>query len=438
MADRRLPILVPNLPQQRFRCHGCTNCCRDIVVHLTSDDRRKIDEQGWADRLDVPPYVRLGRGWVLSQTTDNRCIFLMPDGKCRIHAEFSASAKPLGCQLFPFVLLPAGGAWQLSTRFDCPSVAASKGDPITTHLPELKRLAAELPGTDHRAWAIKIRKGRPASESEVQHLVAALDRRLSGATHSLSRRLRELRHVADMLASLNIQRVREERFVQLVDLLFGALDSEVADSAHPPPTPRQHKLLRQQVFTHCQAITVTEALGGWRVKTARMISQFFRSRRFTALGGAAPPSIVTAKIIPFADIDSVLPAKRQAAGVEELVIRYLRGQVLSRSFFGPQFYGWDIVTGLRALLSRMAVWGFLARYCAAAEGKTEIDLDCAIRAVGIIARAAGISKALGGRTERMRLSYLQSNHGFERLLHAYPLACGGDLAAETAEIAEKS
>ncbi len=433
MADRRLPILVPNLPRQRFRCHSCTNCCRDIVVHLTAADRRKIDEQGWADKMDVQPYVRLGRGWVLSQTRDNRCVFLTSDGKCRIHAEHGASAKPLGCQLFPFVLLPAEGAWQLSTRFDCPSMAASKGDPISTHVAGLKRLAAELPATNHGAGAIKIRSGRPASENEVQHLVRALDRRLSRKAHSLSRRLRELRHIADTLAHLNIDQVREERFLELVDLLFGALDSEVTDTTHLPPTRRQRKLLRQQVFTHCQAITVTEALGGWRVKTARMISQFFRSRRFTALGGAAPPSIVTAKIILFADIDSVLPAKRQAAGVEELVIRYLRGQVLSRSFFGPQFYGWDIVTGLRALLSRMAVWGFLARYCAAAEDKKEIDLDCAIRAIGIIARAAGISKALGGRTERMRLSYLQSNHGFERLLDAYPLVCSGDVTTEHAE-----
>ncbi len=438
MADRRLPILVPSLPRQRFRCHGCTNCCRDIVVHLTAADRRKIDEQGWADRLDVPPYVRLGRGWVLSQTTDNRCVFLMSDGKCRIHAELDAPAKPLGCQLFPFVLLPADGAWQLSTRFDCPSMAASKGDPIGTHVAGLKRLAADLPGTDRRAQAIMIRRGRPASEKEAQHLVRALDRRLSRKAHSLSRRLREVRHIADTLAHLNIDQVREERFVELIDLLFGALDSEEMDSAYPPPTRRQHKLLRQQVFTHCQAITVTEALGGWRVKTARMISQFFRSRRFTALGGAAPPSIVTAKTTPFADIDAVSSAKRQAVEIEELVVRYLRGQVLSRSFFGPQFYGWDMVTGLRALLSRMAVWGFLARYCAAAEGKTEIDLDCAIRAVGIIARAAGISKALGGRTERMRLSYLQSNHGFERLLDAYPLVAGGDATAETAEHAEKN
>ncbi len=438
MADRRLPILVPNLPQQRFSCHSCTDCCRDIVVHLTLADRRKIDEQGWADKLDVPPYVRLGRGWVLSQTPNNRCVFLMSDGKCRIHAEFSASAKPLGCQLFPFVLLPADGAWQLSTRFDCPSMAASKGNPISTHVAGLKRLAADLPSTDHRAWAITIRGGRPASDREVQHLVRALDRRLSRNAHTLSRRVRELRHIADTLAHLNIHQVHEERFVELVDLLFGALDSEVADSAHPPPTRRQHKLLRQQVFTHCQAITVTEALGGVRVKTARMFSQFFRSRRFTALGGAAPPSIVTEKTIPFADIDSVLPAKKQAVEVEELVNRYLRGQVLSWSFFGPQFYGWDMVTGLRALLSRMAVWGFLARYCTVAEGKTEIDLDCAIRAIGIIARAAGISKALGGRTERMRLSYLQSNHGFERLLDAYPLVCGGELTAEAAESAEKS
>ena len=95
---------------------------------------------------------------------------------------------------------------------------------------------------------------------------------------------------------------------------------------------------------------------------------------------------------------------------------------------------------MRALFRavRVAGWGFLSGYCVGAEDKTEIDLDCTIRAIGIIARAAGISKALGGRTERMRLSYLQSNHGFERLLDAYPLACGGDGTAETADVAEKN
>ena len=92
-----------------------------------------------------------------------------------------------------------------------------------------------------------------------------------------------------------------------------------------------------------------------------------------------------------------------------------------------------MVTGLSGLLSRVAVWGWLARYCAAAENKSEIDHHAAVRAVGIIARAAGISKALGSRSERLRLTYLQYDHGIERLLHAYPLI---DLRNETAENAD--
>ena len=423
MAKLRLQILVPNLSQQRFDCHSCTNCCRDIAVHLTASDRRKIDEQGWRDKLEVAPYMRLGHKWVLNQTADNRCVFLLDNGHCRIHAELGASAKPIGCQLFPFVLLPVADAWQLSYRFDCPSVAGSKGSPIGTHLASLKKLAAALPHPGRTGFVVEFQQGRPANEKEVQCIVDALDRRLKNPKHTLRRRISELAHITRTLRDLKVDDLHDQQFTELIELVFAALDSEVSDVIpdHPPPTPRHLKILRQQIFTHCEAISVTEALGGWRVKTVRMLSQFARSRRFCVLAGQAPPSIVTAKKIPFAAIEAVAPAKKQAVQVDELVTRYLRAQVLSRSFYGPHFYGWDMVMGLEALLSRLAVWGWLARYCAAAEGRGEVERDDAIRAIGIIARAAGISKALGSRTERLRLSYLQPDHGIERLLQTFPL-----------------
>lgn len=392
-------------------------------MHLTASDRRKIDEQGWRDRLDVAPYLRLGHKWVLNQTADNRCVFLRDDGHCGIHVELGASAKPIGCQLFPFVLLPVDDAWQLSYRFDCPSVAGSKGSPIGTHLGGLKKLAAALPHPGKTGQVVEFQRGRPADEKEIKCIVDALDRRLKNPKHTLRRRISELAHITRTLRELKVDDLRDQQFTELIELLFGALDSEVSDSIadRPPPTPRHFKILRQQIFTHCEAISVNEALGGWRVKTARMLSQFFRSRRFCALGGQAPPSVVTSKKIPFAAIEAVAPARRQAGQVDELVTRYLRAQVLSRNFYGPHFYGWDMVMGLEALLSRLAVWGWLARYCAAAEDRTEIGHHDAIRAIGIIARAAGISKALGSRTERLRLSYLRPDHGIERLLQTYPL-----------------
>jgi hypothetical protein len=192
------------------------------------------------------------------------------------------------------------------------------------------------------------------------------------------------------------------------------------------PTIRQRKLLRQQVFICCEAISLADARGGWGVKTARMLSQFVRTRRFVRLQGEAPSSIVSSHPISFGKIEAVRPARQEAGPVGELMIRYLRAQVLSRGFFGAAYYGWVLVDGLQALVSRVAVWGWLARYCAAADGRTEIDYGSAIRAIGIISRAAGISEALGSRTERLRLAYLQLDHGFERLLRFYTLVDGED------------
>lgn len=435
MTSTPLPILVPNLPQQRFSCHSCTNCCRDIVVHLTRNDLEKIDAQGWSQRLDVPPYVRLGGKWVLNQRRDHRCVFLQDDGRCRIHAEHGATAKPIGCQLFPFVLVPSEGGWQLSYRFDCPTLAASKGSSISEHLPALKRLAAALPHPNEspqqakddvrraRFAGLQFQPGRSMKEQEALCFIDLLDDWLKPESRPLEVRLLGLIRMVEYLSQIDARRIEGERFTELLKLLFGALEAEVGDvgADPPPPTTRQRKLLRQQVFTHCEAISMSDALAGWPVRTARMLSQLRRSRQFLKLGGQAPRSIVTSKRIAFATIEAVQPARQEASPVRELLIRYLRAQILSRSFFGAAYYGWDAVTGLQALLSRLAVWGRVARHCAAAEDRTEIDYGSAIRGIGIVARAAGVSRALGSQTERLRLTYLQMDHGLERLLRAYPL-----------------
>src|SRR5712691_4045759 len=123
---RHLPVV------QNWDCHGCTNCCRDYVVHVTDEERRRILAQGWEtdpDIGDLPLFVRFGpwwrRRWRLSERGNGDCVFLSPQGRCRIHERFGGDAKPLACRLFPFVLVPTENHWRVGLRYACPSVAAN-------------------------------------------------------------------------------------------------------------------------------------------------------------------------------------------------------------------------------------------------------------------------------------------------------------------------
>jgi lysine-N-methylase len=138
-------VLIPAIPDQRWSCHTCGECCRRLVGHLFEHERQRLDQQGWADELGIAPYVRAGRNWVLNKRPDGACVFLDEKNLCRIHAKFGESAKPLACRVFPFSLRPAEGGWQASLRFDCPSVTSSRGEPIRQHAAFLKDLASELP-----------------------------------------------------------------------------------------------------------------------------------------------------------------------------------------------------------------------------------------------------------------------------------------------------
>src|SRR5438552_13351854 len=142
---RHLPVL------QNWDCHGCTNCCRKFIVHVTDEERRRIAEQGWESEPElggVPLFAREGPWWArrhhLTHQPDGACVFLSEQGRCRIHERFGADAKPLACRLYPFILVPAGDHWRVGLRFACPSAAANKGRVLAAHAHDLDRYAAAV------------------------------------------------------------------------------------------------------------------------------------------------------------------------------------------------------------------------------------------------------------------------------------------------------
>ncbi|MFM8732038.1 MAG: YkgJ family cysteine cluster protein, partial [Phycisphaerales bacterium] len=86
-ARPAIPLAVLRLPEQRYSCHGCGDCCRDFTVQLRPSDLERLRAQGWEGKLGRPVTAEFRGGSFLAQREDGACVFLMEGGRCRIHAE---------------------------------------------------------------------------------------------------------------------------------------------------------------------------------------------------------------------------------------------------------------------------------------------------------------------------------------------------------------
>jgi Fe-S-cluster containining protein len=192
-----IPLKVLPLGEQRYSCHGCGDCCRDFTVQLRERDLARLREQGWERELgDVTVEFR-GRRY-LRQRADGACVFLQPDGRCRIHAEHGFEAKPVACQLFPFTLAPDARAARVGVSFACASVLASKGASLASHLAEVRRMAGEV---DELAPARTMLDARTEATPEEADAVAdAVERWMAGGGVPLPVRVDGLAWLAQQLA----------------------------------------------------------------------------------------------------------------------------------------------------------------------------------------------------------------------------------------------
>lgn len=420
-----LPVRMPELKAQRWECRGCTRCCRELVVHLTSRDVRRIDEQGWSNRLAEPAYVRLGRETVLNHRPSGGCVFLSDDGRCRIHAEFGADAKPLACQLYPFSLHPDTGGFQASLRFDCPTAAANDGAPLSTHRPGVQKLAQALVdagafGDPPAAPRITLTDGRVAGAAEIDALTERIDEWLRDLNRPLDERLIALAGLLDTLAQANLNRVRDDCFVELLDMLFAELRASAAGKRplpRPAPTPRQLRLFRMSVFAHCEYLSFDQARRSALASLRYRWNQLRRARRMAAGVGTVPRLLPDGGEVEFAGLPAVAcgaPDTRQS--IDELLTRYLRARLLGGTAFGPGYYGRSAFDGLRAWLLAAPIVLWLSRYVALVDQRSHFGLPDVQRAVGIVDRTAGRAPELGARSGRLRVEYLAADDGIARLI----------------------
>jgi len=420
-----LPVILPEIKAQQWSCHGCTICCRELVVHLTPRDRREIDRQEWGDKISGPPYVKLGSQYVLNHALNRACVFLDDAGKCRIHAAYGSEAKPLACQLYPFSLHRAATALRASLRFDCPSAGRNLGERISSHGREVSRLARELDDTAPlmfagRPTATQLTGDRALSTAEEDALLERFDEWIRDTNVPIARRLVGMASITETLAAARLGGFDEDRFIELISLLFDDLPAAVDDflsSTVPPPTARQQRLLRMTIFAHCEFVRFEQARQGFFASLRYRWGQLDRARRFASDDGMIPGLWEKCREVQHADVSplSKLPIQKDA---DELLTRYIRARLVGRTAIGAGYYGLSFIDGMRALLLAICSAGWLASYAAFQGGKEVRDAEAFMRAVAVVDRNAGRSPELGARTAILRGRYLSADQGIIRLILA--------------------
>lgn len=417
-----LPIIWPDIPRQNFECRGCTRCCRELVVHLTREDRERIDAQKWGGKIPLAPYVRHGRSFVLNHKAEGGCVFLADDGRCRIHAEYGAAQKPLACRLYPFTIEAGPRRLHVGLRYDCPTVAANGGMPIATHKNDVKLVAEALlnskamsapTGSD----AVEVAHGVRVSARTADDFSAHVERWIQQASIPMGKRLFGLYWLAVTLGEARFGRLDGESAADLVVMLAGGIRELAADGWDEPPgapTLRSMRLLRQAVFSHCEYITFQQMLAPFLPAMKLRWDQLRRAGIMRRGTGMTPSLCGMEGAAAFDDIESMQfeqgggPAS-QVAGENEsaaLLTRYVVARLQGRTVFGRGYYGWPIVDGLVALLLSIAAAGWLARCIAAVGKRTSFGASDVQRAIGMIDRSAGRLPELGSKAARLRVRYL--------------------------------
>ena len=231
-----MPLPIKPLPiAERWSCHQCGVCCKGSIVPLSADDVARLQSQHWEERPDYaeqPVMVReswLGHEYRLAQRPDGSCVFLMPDGLCRIHKELGFDAKPLVCRMFPLQIVPRDNAAYVTIRRACPSAAADKGQPVAEQLDFARRLAHERHLADEAPHPPPIKPGEHRGWHIARRLLETSQRLLTDERFPPVRRLVHALLLCRLLERARTRSLDDDRLIELMELLEKSAPAETGD-----------------------------------------------------------------------------------------------------------------------------------------------------------------------------------------------------------------
>ncbi len=386
-------------------------------MRLDEEDLARLREQRWDEHPDFKG-VRtvVTRGWLfklhlLAKRFDGSCVFLTPEGRCRIHELHGEEAKPRICRLFPLQLIPLDNVALLTTRRSCPSAAADMGTPVTRQRVEQKPYER----SDYVAPpAPRILRGLRRDWRDAHAAAEALERLITDRRYPMVRRWIHVLQFARMLSECRLRKLRELDFAarkELFDVFERGATENVGQwfGDRQPPSAATAVLFRQTAGEYSRLHTRSMVRPTWRDRlgVAGVAIKLVRGR------GKLPDLIAGFPEVEFSDLERPLGAldPKLIAPLDA----FFETMVASWRYTTLGYCNWPMIEGIRAAALSYAVGLWLWRW---ASGKEGINADELIQIIVCLDRGMGYPPLLGAR-HRQRVATMARRDELERLIAWY-------------------
>jgi Fe-S-cluster containining protein len=398
------------LADARFTCQCCAQCCRGWHVELLAGESERITKLKWpaGDPLERSPAMFQHAGKVyLPHQVDGSCVFLnTTSGLCRIHEQFGLETKPLGCQLYPFRIVPTfAGEASVTFRYDCPTVRENRGAPMLESLVELKRFEKQLVLPENFDRSVMGSFDEPQIEA-VCDFVGTL---LGGFDRNEDRAL-FISIVCDWLGEIAPQKLDRAALAGAFLELKKRVQSAVAAPARRPG------LIHRLAFRTLLGIYLRrdeDVLNGHASRFTRLISMFCFVLGFGSFRGLGVSHPV-GKLSRAGWFASTIPAP--SVDVSALHWHMIRAKLESFQFMGSANPGHNFLSGLRSLALLYPLMLAAAKYRAGNRGSASIDSSDIDYAVAAIEHSFGRGAMLRLPFARSLETFLLETSAFGRLV----------------------
>ncbi len=427
---------------QNWSCHNCGGCCREHLIEITEDEKRRIEKQGWkeADGVSMarPVIQKTGQGrYRLAHQDDGACVFLDSQGLCRIHAKFGEPAKPLACRVYPYAFHPSGSkAVSVSLRFSCPSVVQNLGDPVSSQRIELQKLATQIVDgkqRDHQAPLIHRHSSHGPQQvnwADFHRFLKALDDAMADTSVDFVVRLQRILAWLELVEQSQFQTICGEKLDSFLDLITNASVRAQPDNDLPVHRPGRLARMMFRLLTaqHARHDTDADVRSGLRMRFKLLSAAL----KYATGWGSVPvlhgsESVATAfeqsseigesGRVTFGAVESEFHGRQ--AEIDELFTRYFRVKIQGIHFCGPANFDTTLVDGFHGLALMYPIVMWLARARVVRKGCAKLTLVDVQAALATADHNYGYSPALGTASALQRVSLLSKMKQLTRLIGWY-------------------
>lgn len=418
-----------NLPVlQNWDCHVCGTCCKEYLVRLSDDEVQKIKSQNWDINKDLGGYQPFRNTGLfknkinLNHRSDGSCVFLGENNLCKIHGKFGSDAKPLPCQVFPYVLIPTGNEWSVGVRYACPSAAKNLGTSVLKQRESIADFKDKLVEREKFTITLAENKVKPMlsnSQETSWEIIFAIRNKLSDMLRqgkfNISHSLRCFIALSNELKSTNMSKLNITQVTEFLDIFEKVTISDVPVDSFSVPSPNW---VGRVIFRQISALFTRKDHGPNRgIANKGRIALLKAAIQFAKGSGKVPKLNAWISETTFEDIESRRGELDEESN--ELLKRYYFVKIESLQFFGASNFGIPFWEGLNILMLTypIIIWASLAQN---SQDTMVVKIQ---RAISLVDDHFGFNKILGGLRQRYGFNLLDQRNETEKLIAWYSRSC---------------